>query len=211
MDDTVSETTDRENPYFIVAPAFPNGITLAGIIWIIIGALILLLLAWWESVLILALLTSDRGMSQEDWIVINFLMAVVLGSFAFGFIFVGIRTTAGIARDTLASGSGSTLFGCIYLTTAVAVAVTAPLDKGSVLLELGACSSVGAALFAAGILALAGRNAYREWRKATKANIDCDREGFAAAEVARRENDGARPTAPTDAIHKPDQPDDRIH
>src|SRR5260221_5284781 len=83
MDDPVSETNDRNNPYFIVAPAFPKGVTIAGIIWIIIGAFLLLMLAWWESVLILALATSDRGMSQEDWIVTNILMAVVLGSFAF--------------------------------------------------------------------------------------------------------------------------------
>src|SRR5260370_39577246 len=65
MDDPVSETSDRDNPYFIISPAFPNCVTIAGIIWIIIGAFILLWLAC--SVLILALPTSDRGMSQQDW------------------------------------------------------------------------------------------------------------------------------------------------
>jgi hypothetical protein len=211
MDDPVSETNDRNNPYFIVAPAFPKGVTIAGIIWIIIGAFLLLMLAWWESVLILALATSDRGMSQEDWIVTNILMAVVLGSFAFGFIFVGIRTTIGNARDTLVPGCGSTLVGCFYLITCVAIAANAPLDERGVVLQLCACFSVGTALLAAGILALAGRNAYRKWRKATRGQVDWGRETFALADVARRENDAGRLSAPPDAIQKPDQADDRIH
>src|ERR1700687_5438166 len=151
MDDPMSETGDLNSPYFVIAPAFPKGVIVAGITWIVIGAFILLLLVW--MVLLLALPTANLGNSQEDLIVATILMAIVLGSLAFGFIFVGIRTAAGVASDTLASGIGSTLVGSIYLITFVAIAA-APADEGGVVAESCFGLSVGTALLVPGILAL---------------------------------------------------------
>jgi hypothetical protein len=204
----MSQTDDPENPYFVIAPAFPKSVMIAGIIWIIIGGFMLLLLAW--MALVLALPTSTPAISPQDTIVTYILFAVVLGSFAFGFIFVGIRTAAGNARDTLVPGIGSTFFGCLYLVAHVAMATTAPANDPSIVVELCFGFSAGTALLASGILALVRRKCYLKWRKAKKAKLDWQRAALALADVGPWENEVVRPTT-AEGIQKPEQTDDHIH
>jgi hypothetical protein len=85
-----------------------------------------------------------------------------------GFLTVGQQSVRGTARDTLGNGIGSIglsvlLSGCggiLFLDLNVLKRVAV----GPVIM-LGTSSSMSAALFTAGILALAGRAQYRAWRE----------------------------------------------
>lgn len=84
------------------------------------------------------------------------LAPVVLG---IGFLFVGVQTVRGRARDTLFSGLGAIVIGLLPFLLAfnsLTLGLLRLLDGGT--------------LLAAGILALLGRREYKAWRAARKAD-----------------------------------------
>jgi len=90
------------------------------------------------------------------------------------FLVCGHQTVTGKAKDTLGNGVGSMILGSLQMLGAAAIAVGGALggQNGGPQgppreLMLGIAVMVGAlggTLIVAGILALAGRSAYRDWR-----------------------------------------------
>ena len=87
------------------------------------------------------------------------------------FVICGHHTVTGKARDTLGNGTGSILLGILQLTVATLIAsgVFNPGQGGNaqgrpVGGAVVVIAVVGAILFVAGVLALIGRSAFREWR-----------------------------------------------
>lgn len=129
-----ASTTRRE-------PKLPGIVLAAGIIWIIIGAPIVLFML---IPLLLAVLFGQLGGAGGALILITGLIA------AFGavFITVGVKTIRGTAADTLGNGIGSIIFGLLM---------------GGLSLDLQH-GGAGLALIVAGVLALVGRAGYLAWQ-----------------------------------------------
>jgi hypothetical protein len=146
-------------------PVFPTTVYAAGMIWIIIGSLILV-----NAVINMVMNAglAAGGMNQATPGVV----AVVIG-FLFGvvFIHVGRQSTSGTARDTLGNAIGSLIIG--LLNAAVGgFNILAAFAGGSVGILLGIVGTMsllaGAGLIVAGILAIVGRADYKEWRRTQK-------------------------------------------
>ena len=118
-------------------PEFPNSVTIAGIIWIVNGAIVLLTML----ALVAAVLIQATGPREVDVFgeVANLLFFLLVGGV---FIHVGVDSVRGKAKDTLGNGIGSLAFAVIAV--------------------LGLISAIG--LLTAGVLALVGRAEYRAWR-----------------------------------------------
>jgi hypothetical protein len=149
---------------FATAPAYPTTVAIAGIAWIIFGGINLLLM------LLLFMFSAAAGGQagaaggQAGAAVAGGACAgLVLGLFGAAFIFVGIQSVQGTARDTLGNGIGSIVFGFINFGSAAAQAA------GGQVIPAGIGFLAGVGLLAAGILALVGRSDYKTWRKAQKA------------------------------------------
>lgn len=95
---------------------------------------------------------------------------------AIAFLMVGYQTVTGKAKDTLGNSIGSIILGSIQILLAIGIALLGAGVFGNaninrmapeVLLVTGIIVGVmGLTLVTAGILALMGRRAYREWRRA---------------------------------------------
>jgi hypothetical protein len=134
--------------------ARPRIITIAGWVWIIDGGLDLLLLA--SCAISGAIPDRFAMMDQFPTSFVTRLAPVVLG---IGFLFVGVQTVRGRARDTLFSGLGAIVIGLLPFLLAfnsLTLGLLRLLDGGT--------------LLAAGILALLGRREYKAWRAARKAD-----------------------------------------
>ncbi len=157
-----SEENDTESK----PPAFPMTVTLAGIAWIGIGGLIILM----SFVIVMALLFQVRP--DETGTVVERVMGVavcitaILGLFGGAFIFVGVESVRGRARDTLGNGIGSLIFAVLQLGVAIGNAGSDSFRQAGI---NGVC---GLGFLAAGILALMGRSQYKAWRKAERRRND---------------------------------------
>jgi hypothetical protein len=89
--------------------------------------------------------------------------------FGGGFIFVGIQTLIGTAKDTLGNGIGSIIFAALIggLAAVLLVALVASRAAGAqagpvwvLVLAVGIYGLAAVGLLAAGIMALAGREGY---------------------------------------------------
>jgi uncharacterized protein DUF4339 len=120
-------------------PPVPGLARAAGILWCVFGLLTL--------VLILA-------MSEP-------LSAALVGLFGGAFIFVGIQTVGGWARDVLGNGIGSLVFGGAIMLFGLGV-----LTQGGPFALVGVVvMAIGFPLVGAGICALSARNAYKRRRR----------------------------------------------
>jgi hypothetical protein len=144
--------------------AFPVAVRAAGIVWIIFGCLILL------NAAVNFLLTAGAaaaGAPQVAGGTCGLLLAVLFGAV---FIHVGIQSVRGTAKDTLGNGIGSIVIGALNMGIGgvlMAAGLAAP-GTASLIAVVGGGISIlgGCGLIGAGILALAGRSAYRSWRHA---------------------------------------------
>lgn len=158
----------------VEAPRIPGSARAAGIIWIVFGGIILLNAA--ISLLIaLALAPPQERAPAMSGAVCGVLFAGLVGGV---FIHVGIQTVGGTAKDTLGNGIGSLLIGVLLGLCALGLMVAAELTGWrrpgvdlkahdliiAVVNLLAACG-----LVVAGVLALAGREGYREYRRYRKA------------------------------------------
>jgi hypothetical protein len=85
-----------------------------------------------------------------------------IGLIGGAFIFVGIQTILGIAKDTLGNGIGSIIFGVLNGGAGLGQALTKEYFQSAVSFLCG----IG--LLTAGVLALVGRDGYKRWRRARR-------------------------------------------
>jgi hypothetical protein len=143
---------------------FPGTVLTAGVLWIVFGALsvlgVLLLLAL-AFVVAGAPGPRPRGAEAEAAGVVCGL--ILGGLFGAAFIFVGVQTVRGTAKDTLGNGIGSIIFAALaLLATIFNLAVgQVPQAVGNLITCVG--------LMVAGILALVGRADYRAWKQVHEA------------------------------------------
>jgi len=126
---------------------FPPGVKAAGVIWIALSPLL--------GLLIISAITIRR---------INPIELGVPVIVTFGLLWSGVQTLRGRERNLLSKGVGSTLLGLLYAAAAIIEwPVGAPLIS-LITLAIAAVALV-TGLVTAGVLAIAGRGTYMEWRK----------------------------------------------
>jgi hypothetical protein len=163
------EDVDEAEMGPVAGPEYPRTVRIAGFVWIFFGGLVLLGAAL--SLVMTAVVASGRAPEAAGGV-----CAVVFALFIGGvFVFVGIQSVQGTARDTLGNGIGSLIFGLIYLGYGVVMvlggvaAAGTGLPGGAVLAIFGGVFVLGGAgLLAAGVLALVGRQDYKAWRRAQR-------------------------------------------
>jgi hypothetical protein len=144
---------------------FPAEVMAAGIIWIVFGVLGIGSSAL--SLLIDVGTAANAGQGQAPSGRFGGGCGLL---FAIAFLVVGIQTVKGTAKGTLANGIGSHVFGLLYAGLGVLLIVLATLPQTQLPVELfyvlGAlCGLLGIALLVAGLLAVAGKQAYEDWRR----------------------------------------------
>jgi len=148
------DTDDQLEPDDEAEWVYPTSVTIAGIVWIVFGGIIL--------VNVLVLLLMPRW--QREAAMIGGASARFFRDlFGAAFIYVGVQSVRGTARDTLGNGIGSIVFGLLKLVWGGLQAS----DGENIQAGIGFLA--GAALIAAGVLALIGRSKYKAWRRAEKA------------------------------------------
>ncbi len=158
----MSENLDEPNPTSIAIPRFPNSVLAAGIIWIIWGCLV------FANGGLHLLVHSEQGadVAGGAW---NGAIGALAGAL---FVIIGLLTSKGAAKDTLVNGIASIAFGVleggygVWLLSG-AKPVLGGLGEEIVNNLLGLASVICAVgLLASGVLALQGREKYKEWRNA---------------------------------------------
>jgi len=166
----------------------------AGVIWIVVGCLILLNLA--AGLLInFAVAANVNGDAAASAIGGGICPALFIGLFGAVFLHVGTQSIRGTARDTLGNGIGSIVFALLEFGFAAMLGATAIYLNANQNAQIGPAlmvaafvgmvvsAIVGLMLFAAGVLALAGRGQYKLWRKEHVARL---KEEAAERKAARR-------------------------
>jgi hypothetical protein len=137
-------------------PAFPPAVRAAGIIWVVAGALILLSLG---ANVLMSLGSSGAAPAEGAYFAGQVCGGLFVAVFGAAFIFVGVQTAAGAARDTTGNAVGSILLGLLNWAGAALNGAEGRF------VTAGLAFVCGAALLVAAVLALAGRGAYKEWRR----------------------------------------------
>jgi len=133
------EGTVEPSAAMATLPSVPGLARAAGIIWCLFGLLTLILIL---------------AMSEP-------LSAVLVGLFGGAFIFVGIQTVGGWARDVLGNGIGSLILGGAGMLGGLGLLNQGgPYAPGGLMLMV-----IGFPLVAAGICALSVRSAYKRRRR----------------------------------------------
>jgi hypothetical protein len=165
------EDDEREPPPGGPAPPLPGSVKAAGIIWTVFGALILLGFAVQVLTVLSVAPPDQRGAIMGGTFCVGLLVAL----FAGGFIFVGMQTLTGTAKDTLGNGIGSIIFAVLIGGSATALLLAVSGGRASVgetgpvwvaVLVLGINGTAAVALLAAGVLVLVGRDGYLAHREA---------------------------------------------
>jgi len=133
----------------------PTSVRIAGIVWIVFGALILVNP-------VINLLAGGGGGGDMVAVLIVILFGAV-------FINVGVQSLRGTAADTLGNGIGSIIFGVLNAGYGAMIFVGAAVGGLPMALAvvIGGISILGGiGLLTAGVLALVGRQDYKAWRQA---------------------------------------------
>jgi hypothetical protein len=161
----------------VTAAPLPNSAKTAGIIWIVFGGLILLSFAVQALTQLAFAPPEQRGPAIGG----TFCGGLLVALFGGGFIFVGVQTLTGTAKDTLGNAIGSIIFAAllggfaILMLTLVlgARAVGAPTNLAWVgLMVMVIYGLAAAALLTAGVLALIGREGYKAYRRYRRSRGD---------------------------------------
>jgi hypothetical protein len=155
---------------------FPTSAKIAAIIWLVFGGLLLV-----NAVVTLAFVgllatapqqgapagAGPKGAGRNPDVpgiafAIGGCGSAVIALFAAAFLYVGVQTLRGTARDTLGNSIGSIAFGLLNICGGVVNFTANQALNGVVGL---AC---GGALLLAGVLGLAVRGQYKDWRLAQK-------------------------------------------
>jgi uncharacterized membrane protein HdeD (DUF308 family) len=104
-----------------------------------------------------------QGRQEKGEVVFSGLCtAVIFGLIGGAFIFVGVQTILGTARDTLGNGIGSIIFGVLNGGAGLGYILTREYFASVV------SFLCGAGLLASGVLALVGRSQYKAWRRSRR-------------------------------------------
>jgi len=149
-----------EKPIAAPTPQYPRTILIAGIIWIILGSLMLLMSA---------MMVVARG-----WVSIPQSMTMLFGIAS---VNAGVQGVRGTGRNTFGNGIGSILFGLLVLSVGIRILLQA-IDESRTLesstpivvggFYAGATIVAACGFLSAGVLALVGRERYRSWRRIQK-------------------------------------------
>jgi hypothetical protein len=144
------EFEDEDEPEF----EFPTVVRVAGIIWMVFGGLIL-----FNGLLVLMLIFALDPDGERAPAAVG----AMCGGLIFGpaFLFVGVQSARGTAKDTLGNGIGSLVFGLLAAGGGMALLLASPLAA-----VINFFCALG--LLAAGVLALVGRTDYLDWHREQK-------------------------------------------
>jgi hypothetical protein len=166
---------------------YPRSVLAAGVFWIVLGSLIVLNAAA-NVALSLAVGVVNQGNQAA-----GACPAVCSSLFGIAFLFVGVQSVKGTARDTLGNGIGSIGIGVLNLGFGgimIALALSGPAQPQAALVAWiagGVSIFAGLGLVGAGVLALVGRTGYRVWREENyPSTVRAERRG-------RRRRPGRRP------------------
>jgi hypothetical protein len=153
------ESFDESEAEYEEKPGFPVTVMAAGIFWIVLGAVLVLALL----IALVGMFIAAQGRQEKGEVVFGGLCTgLFIGLIGGAFIFVGIQTILGSARDTLGNGIGSIIFGVL----------NGGAGLGQVLIREYFQSAIsficGVGLLTAGVLALVGRDGYKRWRRARR-------------------------------------------
>ena len=149
---------DSPDPSYGRRAPFPTGVRIAGIIWVLFGAITIL-----SS---LAGFVTQAGAGGGGSIGCGLFIPIA-------FLITGIQTVQGTAKGVLASAIGSIVFGLIYLAVPILLfqlinqvrgGAAGPMPPGVLQVVAGVMILAGVALLAAGGLALVNRQEYMAWR-----------------------------------------------
>ena len=151
----MSDSLDENELVAPASPPFPKTVLIAGIIWIVCGAMLFLIAA-------LCFAVPEPGRYYMCW-------GLVLGA---GSIYLGAQTVRGTTCAVLEFGVASILFCILSLPLSIlgplSVAGGFDVDQRAnsllAMLVWGANVFISFALLAAGVLALLGNCKYRTWR-----------------------------------------------
>ena len=139
-------------------------VTFASIMWIAFGCFSLL-----GAAFIIAGSLMVGATDGPARFILALLLGLVPSGLAAAFIFVGVQTLRRKARDTIGNGIGSIALGLLY---SAPMLIRSDSDLGAAAAQ--GLAFLAALLVAAGILALVGRNRYKGWREAQKAQGAAD-------------------------------------
>lgn len=143
---------------------FPAGVRIAGVIWIVLGALGLTAILIAISFLFIA---GGQG-PVPDFCAPGCVVTISLIS-----LISGVQTVRGTSASLGGNAVGSICFGLFFFFVMVSVFVGGvfPGRELTALVLVGSLySAVALALIAAGVLGLRGKSAYEAWREATGRN-----------------------------------------
>ena len=104
------ESFDEPEADYEEKPGFPLTVMAAGIFWIVLGSvLVLALLIGLVGVVIVTEGRQEKGEAVFGGLCTGLFIGLIGGAF----IFVGIQTILGSAKDTLGNGIGSIIFGVL--------------------------------------------------------------------------------------------------
>ncbi len=154
---------------FLTAAPFPGTVLAAGVIWIVYGCLVFLDLVV-VLLAIFAVAANAKGDAAGAVVAGTLCGLAFVGLIGAAFLFVGVQSVRGTARDTLGNGVGSIILGLLGLG---GVALYASLGQ---FIPAGGAAVGGGLLLTAGVLALVGRSPYKLWRMAQRDQQDRERE-----------------------------------
>ncbi|MFO0964806.1 MAG: DUF4339 domain-containing protein [Gemmataceae bacterium] len=147
---------DRD-PEVALNPPYPGKLRTAGIIWVVIGGLVLL----GNAVNIIVTVTTPGQRPALAGLVCSGVVAALFGA---AFLFVGVQSIDGSAPGTMGNGIGSIIFAALVIGGGIVSVVAA-----GALWPMLIAGAEAAALFIAGILAMVSGPEYAEWRSTRKA------------------------------------------
>ena len=177
MSNDYTDYEDRQDDYDRSprVPAMPGSVKFAGILWILFGALGLTLQA--ASFVIDKVMDQPAGQPDNPGSMCGVVCGVLISAV---FLWVGLQTVRGQAKDTLGNAIGSMVFSLFYIGIGALMAVggavigaagnqpgqpQVPEEVMMIALVAGVvCLLLGGMLLLAGILALVGRSQYKDWR-----------------------------------------------
>jgi hypothetical protein len=150
---------DSDVPRAAPIVRFPAAVRAAGIIWIGLGVFSLV-----SAILSLFLNIVPAAANPGQLIQGNPCLSACGLLLAIAFLSMGGQTVRGTSRGVVENGICSVLLG--LLNVAGAIFLLAGAEHFVFIVVAALSGGLGVALLTAGILAVAGRNAYAEWRAA---------------------------------------------
>jgi hypothetical protein len=160
---------------------YPVTVLVAGVIWVILGSLLLLGLA---AAVVVAVLAGGGLGRPATWPLAACGLGMV-GLLGMIFLNFGVQCVRGTSSGVGSNGAASIVFGLLVLVPAAAI------DWRELPFAGAAQSLIALALTAGGVLALVGRHQYQRWRLVMRPGAASDRpERGGDWDLQQRSHDG---------------------